>query len=292
METERAAGWRRGLAWGLGVPLVAFVLYRALAVYTFTIGTCVPPSGGSPVAAIGQRRPVRVLSYNIEGHAALLRPGHLGEVAQVIVASEADIVGLQEVHRGTWQSRFRDQAAELARLTGMSVYYGTSFRAMGGEFGNAVLTRGRILDADVGRLPSFGEPRSVLRATIEVGGLRMRFLVTHLAAWGPVNRRVRTEQAACLSEQLVALGEPFVLVGDLNAGPGAPELVTLLGGDRLQLCGLAADATHPLTRQRIDYILADAGWRVREARVIREGPSDHWPVAALLERGAGVEAGQ
>ncbi len=45
--------------------------------------------------------------------------GHLAEIARVIREQRPDVVALQEVHRGTWQARFRDQPAELARLTGM-----------------------------------------------------------------------------------------------------------------------------------------------------------------------------
>jgi endonuclease/exonuclease/phosphatase family metal-dependent hydrolase len=32
----------------------------------------------------------------------------------------------------------------------------------------------------------------------------------------------------------------------------------------------------------LDYIFADRRWEIENARVIAEGPSDHWPIVAEL----------
>jgi hypothetical protein len=161
------------------------IAYRVTFVYELRPVGCV--AGGVPatrgaaapfVALAAQTMPatpaahrhIRILSYNIEGHAVLIRPRHLEEIAAVIRAQQPDVVALQEVHRGTWESRFRDQAAELGRLTGMTVAFGPSFRVLGGEFGNAILARGPLRDVELMPLPSFGEPRSLLRARVDVGG--------------------------------------------------------------------------------------------------------------------------
>lgn len=279
----------------LGVVGLTALTYRVVFVYQFEPGRCAlptpavvahpahatqPPVPGPDPTPAG--RAIRVLSYNVEGHAALVRAGHLEEIARVIREQRPDVVGLQEVHRGTWQSRFRDQAAELGRRTDMTVHFGKSFGALGGEFGNAILTRGALRDAEVVLLPSFGEPRSLLRATVEVEGIEFDFMVTHLAAWGGVNRRIRTRQAHCLGEQARAAGRRFVLCGDFNAQPASAELAALLSGDLLRLCGVASEPTYPMLGQRIDYILAGAGWEVGPAAVLQVGPSDHWPIVADL----------
>ncbi len=274
------------------------LVYRVTFVYQLRPGRCVvsapaaaalgdaeaAPAAEAPAA----RRPIRVLSYNIEGHAALVHPGHLAEIARVIREQRPDVVALQEVHRGTWQARFRDQAAELQRLTGMTMHFGPSFSAFGGEFGNAILTRGRLSDVEVVPLPSLGEPRSLLRARVEVDGADFDFMVTHLAAWGGLNRRIRTTQAQCLAEQARGnpqVGEPgrrFVLSGDFNATPDSAELAALLNARLMTFCGLASEPTHPLLGQRIDYVLAGPGWEVGETAVVHTGPSDHWPIVAEL----------
>lgn len=224
-----------------------------------------------------------VLSYNIEGHASLWRSEHVKQVADVIRELKPDVVGLQEVHRGTWQSRHKDQVEELARLTGMKAFFGKSFDAMGGEFGNAVLTRGTLINSEVIPLPSVGEPRSMTRATLEIDGKRFNFYVAHLAAWGKLHRTARTEEIHCMLEHLRRSDLPFLLVGDMNAGTDAPEIRELLTSPMLQTCGPEVGETHPITHQRLDYIFSDYGWGIRNVSVPKKGPSDHWPLQAELE---------
>lgn len=271
--------------------------YRVTFVYQLRPGRCAAGSvsaahgamapfvalaaAGEPATAAA-RRPIRILSYNIEGHAVLVRPRHVEEIAAVIRAQHPDVVALQEVHRGTWESRFRDQAAELGRLTGMSVAFGPSFRVLGGEFGNAILARGPLRDVELVPLPSLGEPRSLLRARVDVDGTDFEVMATHLAAWGGLNSRIRTRQAYCLAEHARAAGGRFVLCGDFNAPPASAELAALLHGTLMSLCGVPSDVTHPLLGQRIDYILAGPGWHVGPSAVVHAGPSDHWPITAEL----------
>lgn len=223
-----------------------------------------------------------VMSMNIQGHAALVRGDHLKRIAQAILEARPDIVGLQELHRGTWQARFEDQVGELARLTGMNVYYRPSAWFLGGEYGNAVLTRGRIVGGEVFPLTSFGEPRALLKCTIEIQGAHMNVFVAHLATWGGLNRRSRTAQLNCIDQHLRNSEYPFVLVGDFNTTPDTPELMEFRGKNRLQFVTEKAGATHRITGQQIDYIFADTGWEVLSGRVLDSGPSDHSPLLAEL----------
>lgn len=269
-----------------------FVGYRALFVYDFSLGACpLPKPGGVEPASTGggatfEEGPapveITVLSYNIGGHTALVRGGHVAAVAALIARERPDVVALQEVHRLTWQSRFRDQAAQIAADTGLALQYGPSFRALGGEFGNAVLVRGRVLRGEVVKLPSFGEPRSLLRTTAEVRGLELDVYATHLTAWGGLNRRTRALQASCLAEQVHRSRRPFVFCGDLNAEPTAADLGAVTANARMRLCGAPDEPTHALLGRRLDYIFSDPRFELLEARVLREGPSDHWPVLARL----------
>jgi endonuclease/exonuclease/phosphatase family metal-dependent hydrolase len=41
---------------------------------------------------------VKIMSYNIQGHAAARREDHLPKLAEVIASVQPDVVGLQEVH--------------------------------------------------------------------------------------------------------------------------------------------------------------------------------------------------
>ncbi|MFY9826404.1 MAG: endonuclease/exonuclease/phosphatase family protein [Thermoanaerobaculia bacterium] len=233
---------------------------------------------------------VKVLSYNVGGHGARWSRSYLDRIARAIVEAGADVVGLQEVHRGTKQSRLEDQAETLGRLTGLSVRFGKSYVLGAGEFGNAVLTRGELRSTEVHLLPGPGEPRTLLQSRIgfAAGAAgEIDFFVTHLAAWSRWGRAARSVQIQGLVERLRQhhrQQRPFVLVGDLNAPPGAPEIGTLMAAELFRMCGDDIAVTHRYLRQRIDYIFADPGWTTDGYRVIRAGPSDHWPVLVELYR--------
>jgi endonuclease/exonuclease/phosphatase family metal-dependent hydrolase len=283
-----------------GLLLLLFFLYRYFTVYTVRSGECrpkpidrnlrretrdaegvevsYPTRSGLP----GQQRPLVVLSYNIEGHAELYRSDHIQQIARVIRAYQPDIVGLQEVHRGTWQSRFRDQVAELQAVTGMHAFFGKSYENFGGQFGNALLTRGAIVAAEVHELPSVGEPRSVIEAVVEIDGARLNVYVTHLTTWGRFNRDSRRQQLECVAQHVASSRYPYLLLGDFNAPPTAPEVASFIAARPAMLCGRDIGVTHHLMNERIDYIFADWGWDVRSARVLPTGPSDHWPITAEL----------
>jgi len=228
------------------------------------------------------------MTYNVQGHGSLLLGSYLRRIARVIAEERPDLVGLQEVYRGGWRARHADQATALAHETGMTVQFGRSFgesgkAAAGAEFGNALLAAGEVRSAEVHSLPGAGEPRTLLASRVVVRGTEMSFLVTHLAAWGRLGRAARDSQAEALAAHLRRTASPFVLVGDLNAPPDAPELRHLMATDLFRACGDLA-STHRMTRQRIDYVFADHGWTPVASRVLRVGPSDHWPVVVELRR--------
>jgi endonuclease/exonuclease/phosphatase family metal-dependent hydrolase len=230
---------------------------------------------------------LRVMSYNVGGHGARWSPRHVEKLAGTIAAAGPDLVGLQEVHRGTGPARGEDQAAALGRLTGMAVHFGRSFTLKGGgDFGNAVLTRGELRSAEVLPLPAPGEPRTLLHACVAVAGIDsdIDFYVTHLAAWGRWGRTARSVQISALAGRLRESARPFILAADLNAPPHAPEMAALTASDRFRMCGDGAAITHRFMRQRIDYVFAGPGWTAASCQVLRSGPSDHWPVLAELRR--------
>jgi endonuclease/exonuclease/phosphatase family metal-dependent hydrolase len=86
----------------------------------------------------------------------------------------------------------------------------------------------------------------------------------------------------CLAEHLRVSRRPFVLCGDLNATPEAPEIAELAEANFARFCGIASEPTHALLSRRLDYIYADPRFAVVDAAVLRSGPSDHWPIATTL----------
>jgi len=231
-----------------------------------------------------QPTPLRVVSYNIQGQAARKRPGHLEKIAETIVSLRPDVAGLQEVHRGTSHSRGEDQAEALERLTGMRMFFGRSCANWGGEYGNAVLTRGELISSTVHCLPGAGEPRSVAEAVVRVRDVKIAFLVAHLAAWGWFLRKTRVEQMKVIAGLTRSRTGPFILVGDFNAPPRAPEICEFVANSHLRVCDSHNQPTYTTLRQRLDYVFSDPGWETVNAEVIRKGPSDHWPLLVELVR--------
>jgi len=279
---------------------VLFMVYRVFTVYTVRSGECRPSAvdpnlrretrdaEGSPVSypiragMPEQQQPLVVVSYNISGHSELLHSDHMAKIAQTINSFHPDIVGLQEVHRGTWQSRFRDQVAEIEKITGLHAFFGKSYENFGGQFGNVLLTRGTIVSATVHPLPSIGEPRTLIDAIVDIDGARLNVYVTHLTTWGRFNRSSRREQLKCLAKHVATSRYPYLLMGDFNAPPSTPEVSEFIASRPAAICGADLGVTHHLMNERIDYIFADYGWDVRSARVVDTGVSDHWPIEAEL----------
>ena len=224
---------------------------------------------------------VKFMSYNIQGHAASRRPDFLPKLAEVIASVNPDIVGLQEVHCRTHVGP-DDQAEVLGSLTGLNVSFGRSCGMGGGDYGNAVLTRGTFKSTFTHPLPGSGEPRSLLQADISLNGSDVTFFVTHLAAWGRLLRVARMRQVAELGDITARGSLPHILVGDFNVPPGAEEIRTLLSHGHLHVIGDPRESTFPMTRQRLDYIFADPRWETLSTDVVRRGPSDHWPIVAEL----------
>lgn len=224
---------------------------------------------------------IRVMSYNIQGHAAARRQDHLPKIAEVIAATEPDVVGLQEVHHATRAGKAH-QSEVLASITGLQHIFGRSCAMDGGNYGNAILTKGEIRSSHTWPLPGSGEPRSVLQADVGLGGAGFTFFVTHLAAWGRLLRNARMRQIAELGDITARGALPHVLVGDFNVPPAADEIKVLLSHGHLHVCGDANEVTFPMTRQRLDYVFCDPRWEFVGSEVIRRGPSDHWPLVVDL----------
>lgn len=225
---------------------------------------------------------LKVVSFNIQGHAASRRPDHIPKIAETIVALAPDVIGLQEVHSHTAASPKVDQAEAIARLTGLNLQFGRSCAMEGGDYGNAVLTRGTIVGSHVHPLPGAGEPRSLLETHIEIDGGRFAFFVTHLAAWGRLLRKARLSQIAALGDITARGADPHILVGDFNVPPAAEEMRVLTSHGHLRPVGDPREPTFPMMRQRLDYVFCDPRWEYVSGEVVKRGPSDHWPLVAHL----------
>lgn len=123
-----------------------------------------------------------------------------------------------------------------------------------------------------------------------------------------LGRRARRESARLLLDQIAALsdGRAVVVTGDLNCLESSAAYAILTGGglrDTLRACQFPPLGPRKtwrgflpggLTSARLDYIFVGEGVTVRQHTVLTDHgpggrhPSDHYPVVAELEFGAGV----
>lgn len=247
---------------------------------------------------------VRLVTFNVHHGVGDDGRHDLPRLARLLADADPDLICLQEVDRHFGdRSEHVDQGLLLARALGMELAWGPSIdrppqpgRTERRQYGNALLTRLPVLTSEVHRLPGGGEPRSALRSLVRLDAGALWVTTTHLSSRSAQDRAV---QAAAVAELVTGPEAPGVLVGDLNADAGAPELAVLRErcGDAWELAGQRHDQsgrfsvhtgqglTHPARRPRvrIDQVWVSTGVTVTGARVLDgSGASDHHPLLVDL----------
>ena len=256
---------------------------------------------------------LRLVSFNVHHGVGDDGRHDLPRLARLLADADADVICLQEVDRHFGdRSEHVDQALLLSRALDMELAWSPSIDepARGGQaerrqYGNALLSRLPVLDTDVHRLPGGGEPRSALRALLDVGGSPLAVTTTHLSSRSAADRAAQVAVVAELVPGPAAVG---VLVGDLNAGADAAELAVLRERftDAWETAGTRSDQagtfslhrdqglTHPARRPRvrIDQAWVTARVGVLDARVLDgSATSDHHPLLVDLQVPAAGDRG-
>jgi endonuclease/exonuclease/phosphatase family metal-dependent hydrolase len=147
---------------------------------------------------------LRIASYNVHGCVGTDGRKDAARIATVIGELGCDTVGLQEVDY---------RLDYIAGRLGMQSIPGITLVRHDGPFGNALLTRRKVLEVrqlDLG----YGrrEPRSALDVDLDVGGERVRVIVTHLGLFAAERRW----QVRKLLEMVRDTEERLVVLGDIN----------------------------------------------------------------------------
>ena len=165
------------------------------------------------------RRRLRVASYNV--HQCVGNDGvrDAGRVADVLRELGADVVGLQEVDARPGLGHDSVQMDFLAHALGLAGVAGPTILRVGGggHFGNALLTRRRVLDVRHIDLTIYKrEPRAALDVDLDVEGATVRFIVTHLGLL-PGERRAQVRRLLdALGNRRHDVGRLLILCGDIN----------------------------------------------------------------------------
>ncbi len=254
-------------------------------------------------------------------------PARERAIRAVLADLRPDVLGLQE----TWRDADGSQPESLADLLGgYGVFVPAGVPPLpdppehpdqeGVEIGIGLVSRWPVLTTAVHDLPAqVHEPARALRATLDHPAGPLHVLVT-ATEWeatpaATADHRAQTRALARLLMDPDLDGDlPVLLVGDLNAGPGTPELAPLVAvaDDLWVRGGGAADAVTlssatpiaPLEAvkqidERIDHVLARPGRAgaalPRVTRAVLAGdrpvdgalPSDHRAVVCDLELSGG-----
>lgn len=281
------AARRAAVASALPVRSLAVVTAVVVAFSLLGVRQTSTPTGAVSATPGDAPGTLRVLDWNLH-YGVSADPGvDLDEMAAVIEGSGADVVLLQEVSRGWVLGGGADMGTFLARATGMRILF---VPAADRQFGNAILWDpglGDLTDVRRTELPYGDGPqrRSALSATVDADGVPVRFTSVHLQH-RVENTPTRLEQLAALFEVEPVTGA-YVLGGDLNAGPGSPEL------DLIEAQGLVSaqdevgdptartfPALHPV--ERIDWVFGSDAIAFASAEVLDPVASDHRPVLVEL----------
>jgi endonuclease/exonuclease/phosphatase family metal-dependent hydrolase len=228
---------------------------------------------------------LRIASYNVHGCRGGDGKKDAARIAAVIEETGCDTVGLQE-------SDYRLDF--IAQKAGMQAIPGLTLLRHDGPYGNALLTRRKVLA--VRRLAftwSGREPRNALDVDLEVGGETVRVIVTHLGLW-PAERRFQVKKILHLLRE-TRVTERVMVLGDINEWLPLGRPLRWLNG----LFGHSiVERTFPA---RWPILALDRVWvRPRHSLLalkahrspLAQLASDHLPVKALVATRAAQAAGE
>jgi len=264
----------------------------------------IPLSDSRSDVAGESKRNLRLLSYNIQTGIASSRYHHyvthswkhvlpfperletLDRIAAL--ASDFDIVGIQESDAGSLRSGFINQTEYLADRGQFPLWYDQTNRNLGhfAQHSLGLLSRFRPSEISEVRLPGMIPGRGALCVRFGEGESALLLLIVHLA----LGARARTRQFESLVE-VMGSHRNVILMGDLNCRSESAEMRRLLRRTDLSepVHGLH---TFPSWRPRrnIDHILVSASIQVDSVRVLNYTISDHLPIAmdVTLPPGAGL----
>jgi endonuclease/exonuclease/phosphatase family metal-dependent hydrolase len=278
---------------------------------------------GGEVLAKAEEKPLtelRVIAWNIAhgrgpeagnwgGGGKEVKLDRLRRMGRLLKDNKPDLVVLNEVDfDSTWSSGV-NQAEVIARELGMANRaegrnVDASLPLLSFRFGNAVLSRFPITDAEMVDLPAHsgfesfvaGKKKGLL-CTLELPGKKpLRVLAVHLEHR---SEAVRVSSARLIERARMAAKTPLVAAGDFNTAPegyphvrpeagGRTAVSLLLDGKGFRTAAKAVpgpeDFTFPATKpdRAIDWVFAPPDWIVLEHKPLDSRLSDHRPVLARL----------
>lgn len=246
---------------------------------------------------------IRVVTLNL-WHDKADWPKRQARIVVALRRLRPDVIALQEVLQG---HDLPNQAQTLARTLGYRYRFASvDAPSSARRYGNALLTRHRIVADDVVALRPLDDYRTLLHARLVVDDRAIDVYVTHLH-YVPAGGAIRRQQIDDVLARIEAKsgGRPTLIAGDFNTGADAQELAPLAARyvDSYDRCHPDAAQDDPASStlnpafhppQRIDHVFFDAKhFTVLSAQRLFDQPysdgswaSDHFGVMATLRLGS------
>ena len=266
---------------------------------------------------------LKILTYNIahgrgptggnwDGPVAADRE-RIDQIAELIRRHNPDVVVLNEVDFNSTWSGHQNQAAAIAEQAGYSYRmeqrnFDLRFLYGSWKFGNAVLSRLPIVDADSIEYPVFSRWEHVLVGSKQGCLCTLQISPSQQVRIVPVHLEVRSEETRVASvNEIIQVANrstlPTVFAGDFNSSPASFPLarqtaagrnaMDLLASSRVVRIPEAAVAdAQPTTQEMtftstepdrvIDWILPSSHFACEDYQVLNVELSDHRPVLAKL----------
>jgi endonuclease/exonuclease/phosphatase family metal-dependent hydrolase len=243
---------------------------------------------------------IRVMTYNIHHGMAADGTFDLRRIAKAIRNSDAEIVALQDVDRGTLRSHAVDELTMLADLTNMTYTFAGSDTIDAGEHGNGLLTRFPILEEKpvLFSLRNNTERCGLMRLVLDVNGISVVVMNTELSG-GTGDTVQRAYVSELLDYAKGTVNVPTMLFASVPPTSDSSTFAPLMNTftDCWTRSGFGDGATYPSSRpdQRIDFIFVSKPFVPTDtkspeirlqpvgAEVLRDSASDHRPLVATVK---------
>lgn len=278
LAVSRSLQGQKRVAESLVPAVIATLLLIVPIVLWLTWGT------PEPLAPQPRNQIVRLMDYNLHSGANTDGLLDMEALAQVIEASNADIIGLQEVSRGWVTYGSVDMIQWLSHRLNMPYAYGPN---EGQQWGNAILSRYPIISLGTGSLPpeSLRLRRGYIVAEIDTGAKDLWVINTHLHHLEE-DSEIRQRQVPILLYAWNGAART-VIMGDFNATPDSSEMALLANAGFNDVGGVIGPdpgytyySADPY--QRIDYFWTTPDLVPTEYEVGQTTASDHLPLTAAI----------
>lgn len=230
----------------------------------------------SPVTQ-GRNNPT-FMTWNIHNGIGIDDEFNLDRLIERIKKEDPDVLGLNEVDMGALKTSFVDIGSYFGHYLNMYYYYGYTFYK---HYGNMLLSKYPILNAQIIKLPlavKSAEPRSMIKATLEINSSLWTVFVTHLST----EKKDREAQVPFIVNKINE--DPFnrvVWMGDFNFEPTSGEYALINSTSSLNFTDTHQsdpDDTFIDPPKRIDYIMCSPDLIPTQTEVICTKGSDHCAV--------------